>query len=148
MILLCASISDLNSLRTCFSSSSCLFKAFIFASASALVVSLTFFLLSLFSSSAILALIPSVLPKDDPINVPLSFVRVVPMSLSLCSLNAVDCSRFCISATEAGLFVNKNYFTIEKWWNSKKVQDIRREFCNMYCRHFEPKKDLINLLKI
>ena len=52
------------------------------------------------------------------------------------------------SATEAGLFVNKNYFTIEKWWNSKKVQDIRREFCNMYCRHFEPKKDLINLLKI
>ena len=52
------------------------------------------------------------------------------------------------SATEAGLFVNKNYFTIEKWWNSKKVQDIRREFCDKYCRNFEPKKDLINLFKI
>jgi putative transferase (TIGR04331 family) len=52
------------------------------------------------------------------------------------------------SAAEAGLFVSKNYYSIEKWWNSKKVQDTRREFCNMYCRHFEPKKDLINLLKI
>ena len=52
------------------------------------------------------------------------------------------------SADEAGLFVNKNYFSIEKWWNSKKVQDTRKEFCNMYCRNFEPKKDLINLLKI
>ena len=52
------------------------------------------------------------------------------------------------SADEAGLFVNKNYYSIEKWWNSKKVQDTRREFCNMYCRNFKPNKDLINLFKI
>ena len=51
------------------------------------------------------------------------------------------------SAAEAGLFINRNYYFIEKWWNSKKVQDTRKEFCNMYCKNFEPKKDLINLFK-
>ena len=52
------------------------------------------------------------------------------------------------SAAEAGLFVNRNYYSIGKWWNSKKVQDTRREFCDIYCRRFELKKNLIKLLKI
>ena len=52
------------------------------------------------------------------------------------------------SAAEAGLFVNTNYYSIGKWWNSKKVQDTRREFCNIYCRRFETKNNLTNLLKI
>ena len=43
------------------------------------------------------------------------------------------------SATEAGLFVNKIILRLKNG-GIVKVQDIRREFCNMYCRSFEPKK--------
>ena len=31
-------------------------------------------------------------------------------------------------------FLNSNYSDINKWWNSKKVQDSRKIFCNNYLR--------------
>ena len=36
-------------------------------------------------------------------------------------------------------FINKNYDHIEKWWNSKNVQNIRKEFCLKYCKMYNSK---------
>tara|TARA_B100000029_G_C17604144_1_gene966833 strand:+ start:73 stop:1839 length:1767 start_codon:yes stop_codon:yes gene_type:complete len=33
----------------------------------------------------------------------------------------------------AAQFLNKNYFFLEKWWNNKKIQKIRKDFCKDYC---------------
>ena len=51
------------------------------------------------------------------------------------------------SSNEASLFVNRNFNNIANWWNSRKIQKIRNEFCDMYCRRFETKKDFNNLFK-
>ena len=32
-------------------------------------------------------------------------------------------------------FINKNYFDLDKWWYGKKLQKIRKEFCEEYCLH-------------
>jgi putative transferase (TIGR04331 family) len=39
------------------------------------------------------------------------------------------------SPKEAALFININYETIDKWWNSENVQQARKNFCNRYCKH-------------
>ena len=33
----------------------------------------------------------------------------------------------------AAKFLNKNYFVLENWWNSRKIQKIRKDFCKDYC---------------
>ena len=33
----------------------------------------------------------------------------------------------------ASSFINNNYENIIIWWNDKKVQKIRKKFCNDYC---------------
>ena len=33
----------------------------------------------------------------------------------------------------AAIFLKKNYNILEKWWNKKKLQKIREDFCNEYC---------------
>lgn len=32
-------------------------------------------------------------------------------------------------------FINKNYFNLNKWWYEKKLQKVRKEFCEKYCLH-------------
>jgi putative transferase (TIGR04331 family) len=39
------------------------------------------------------------------------------------------------SPKKAALFININYETIDKWWNSENVQQARKNFCNRYCKH-------------
>ena len=34
---------------------------------------------------------------------------------------------------KASNFIEKNYLNLEKWWNDKKIQKIRSNFCNDYC---------------
>ena len=43
------------------------------------------------------------------------------------------------NASEAAQFININFKHINKWWNSKAIQDFRKIFCNKYCsdnKHF------------
>jgi putative transferase (TIGR04331 family) len=37
-------------------------------------------------------------------------------------------------ATKAANFINKNYDNLDKWWNSKKLQNNRKIFCENMCR--------------
>jgi putative transferase (TIGR04331 family) len=48
------------------------------------------------------------------------------------------------SAYEASKFLQKNYFTIDIWWNSFKIQRLRKEFCRDYCLFV---KDDIKIIK-
>ena len=34
---------------------------------------------------------------------------------------------------KAAEFINKEYFQLEKWWNGKNLQKLRKEFCYDYC---------------
>ncbi len=34
---------------------------------------------------------------------------------------------------KAAEFINKEYFQLERWWNSKNLQKLRKEFCYDYC---------------
>lgn len=36
-------------------------------------------------------------------------------------------------SSEASKFININYKNINKWWNSKVIQNFRKSFCNKYC---------------
>ena len=38
------------------------------------------------------------------------------------------------NATKAANFINKNYDNLDKWWNSKKLQNNRKIFCENICR--------------
>jgi len=38
------------------------------------------------------------------------------------------------NATKAANFINKNYDNLDKWWNSKKLQNNRKIFCENMCR--------------
>ena len=33
---------------------------------------------------------------------------------------------------DASVFIQENYKTINKWWYSKEVQEVRLKFCNKY----------------
>ena len=40
------------------------------------------------------------------------------------------------SSESVSSFLNLNYYNIEQWWNTKKVQKIRKSFCANYLRSF------------
>lgn len=45
-----------------------------------------------------------------------------------------DAGIIFLNATKAANFINKNYDNLDKWWNSKKLQNNRRIFCENMCR--------------
>lgn len=49
---------------------------------------------------------------------------------------------FFSSTEKATKFINDNNGNLEKWWNSKSVQNLRAEICNDYCRNYDPKTSL------
>ena len=51
------------------------------------------------------------------------------------------------SIREAVLFVNENFNNLESWWNNKKVQKIREDFCETYCRNFKTNSDFKEIFK-
>ena len=51
------------------------------------------------------------------------------------------------SIREAVLFVNENFNNLESWWNNKKVQKIREDFCEIYCRNFKNNSDFKEIFK-
>ena len=51
------------------------------------------------------------------------------------------------SIREAVLFVNENFNNLESWWNNKKVQKIREDFCETYCRNFKTNSDFNEIFK-
>ena len=44
----------------------------------------------------------------------------------------------------AALFLSKNYFFLEKWWNNKKIQKIRKDFCKDYCLYTNKDIEIFN----
>jgi len=51
------------------------------------------------------------------------------------------------SPAEAAKFVNKNYYNLEKWWNSKSLQRVKNNFCHKFARKSDsPLKDLNKVL--
>ena len=42
---------------------------------------------------------------------------------------------------EASEFLNKDYHTIESWWNSKKIQKIVIKLKSNFCRNFDKNHD-------
>lgn len=43
-----------------------------------------------------------------------------------------DLNLFFNCSKELSIFINKNYDSIDDWWSSHKIQDIRRELCSKY----------------
>jgi putative transferase (TIGR04331 family) len=61
----------------------------------------------------------------------------------------IDEKIFFTNVDDAADFLNNNYLSLEKWWQSKRVQNLVKEFCDTYCRKpenikFEFKKLLKN----
>ena len=45
-------------------------------------------------------------------------------------------------------FINKNYYSIEKWWNNEKTQKAKYNFCKYYAKKTDkPVQSVINLIK-
>jgi putative transferase (TIGR04331 family) len=62
-------------------------------------------------------------------------------------LNKMHSLKICFfNASEAAQFININFKHINKWWNSKAIQDFRKIFSNKYCS--ENKHFIKNLKKI
>ena len=59
-------------------------------------------------------------------------------------LKTVDIAH--ISTESLSSFLNINYYNIEKWWNSKKVQRMRKLFCKNYLRSYD--KHILDLSKL
>lgn len=41
---------------------------------------------------------------------------------------------FFSTSKQASVFLNKDYQILDKWWNSKKIQKLRKSFCKKYCK--------------
>ena len=45
-------------------------------------------------------------------------------------------------------FINKNYYSIEKWWNNEKTQKARNNFCKYYAKKTDtPVQSVFSLIK-
>lgn len=79
--------------------------------------------------------IPSILIYDKHTNIKhdSNFLKIVKTML--------NCKLAFSNVNEASEFLNKDYQTIEKWWNSKNIQTLRIKLNKKFCRNFDKNHD-------
>ena len=64
-------------------------------------------------------------------------------------LNKLKKANICFEdVNKAAKFFNANEKSLYEWWESNKVQKIRKLYCDKYCRNFKSKKDLLKKIFI